>query len=115
MDVGEFFHGVPQSVVIDHLDSGSTSCRPDEADAPLTVDANAMLALAVSLQGLQPVGRRDTQIVQGLRVVENPQLAPRRRLDVWWHATRNAALPDAFGLLAFEVEDHGANVTLDAI
>lgn len=46
------------SVVIDDLDVPHAVLGPDEADAKLVVDANAVLALAVSRQRFQPVARR---------------------------------------------------------
>src|ERR1700737_1077448 len=44
-------------VVVDDLDMGRTLLRPDEADAPLVIDADRMLPPAVSGQCLEPVSR----------------------------------------------------------
>ena len=43
---------------------------PHETDPPLIVDADAVLPFAVRVQRLQPVARRDTQIVQSLGRVD---------------------------------------------
>jgi hypothetical protein len=45
-------------VVVDDFDTVGTSCRPDEADAPLPIDADAVLPCAVAFQCLQLVIRR---------------------------------------------------------
>jgi hypothetical protein len=42
-------------VVVDDFDTVGTSCRPDEADAPLSIDADAVLPGAVAFQGVQLV------------------------------------------------------------
>ena len=68
-------------MVIDDLDVVCVSVRPAEANAPLVVDADAVLAPAVALQHFQPVSRRDEQVLKGPGLAEVEQLAPRRPLD----------------------------------
>jgi hypothetical protein len=50
---------------------------PHKADAVLIVDSNAVLALAVALQGFQPVACRLTKIVEAIGVIEYLQFATR--------------------------------------
>ena len=38
---------------------------PNEADAILIIDTDAVLALALAMQSLQPVSGRNIQIIQG--------------------------------------------------
>jgi hypothetical protein len=64
-------------MVIDDFDVLGAAVRPSEADAPLVVDANAVLALPVSPQGLQPVPRRNPQIAEATRDLELAKLATR--------------------------------------
>jgi hypothetical protein len=45
-------------VVVDDLDVPSLIIAPDKTDAPLVVDANAELTLAVAAQGFQPIAGR---------------------------------------------------------
>ena len=50
--------------------------RPAEANAPLIVDPNAELPLAVAFQSLQPIARRRSQVCQpncGIELVELTQ------------------------------------------
>src|SRR6202008_2419727 len=56
-------------VVVDDFDTVGTSCCPDEADAPLPIDADAVLTCAVTFQGLQLVIRRYGEILQHLGIV----------------------------------------------
>src|SRR5205085_10172792 len=51
-------------VIVYNLYRLRTIGRPAKADAPLLIDANGMLARAVSLQGLEPIARRRPQVVK---------------------------------------------------
>jgi hypothetical protein len=51
-------------MVIDDLHPVRAVFRPDQAEAPLVVDPNAMLPLAIALEGLKPVAGRDPQFVE---------------------------------------------------
>ena len=52
------------SMVVDDLYVFGTAVSPPEADTVLVVDADAVLSAAISFQGLEPVARRDAQIVK---------------------------------------------------
>jgi hypothetical protein len=51
-------------VIIRDLDFVRPVNLPDETDAVLIVDPDAVLSDAVTLERLQPIARRDAQIVQ---------------------------------------------------
>src|SRR4051794_17802072 len=85
------------SVVVDDLDMIRTSWCPFEANAPLLVDANAVLAGAVAFQGFEPVVRWH-QIGQHLGIVEHPQLTKRGLLNVVRQCPAKLALPDTLRL-----------------
>ena len=54
-------------VINDFYIKGSTLLRgPLKANPPLVIDSDAVLTLAVSLQGLKPVSRWLSQILDGL-------------------------------------------------
>ena len=52
------------SMIVDDLYVFGTVVSPAEADAILVVDSDAVLSAAISFQGLEPVARRDAQIVK---------------------------------------------------
>jgi hypothetical protein len=56
-------------VVVDDLDLFRTFAGPHEAHPPLIVEADAVLALAVSLQGFELNAERRAQIVQYRRTI----------------------------------------------
>jgi hypothetical protein len=62
-------------VVIDDFDMRGTLHGPSEADAPLIVDADRILAAPVARQSFQAVRRRRAQIVQTMRLVQHIELA----------------------------------------
>src|SRR5690554_1415630 len=102
-------HGEPHSVVIDDLDIGGAAVRPDKTHPPLTVDTDAVLASAVSLQGFQPVSGWAAQKVERLRGIQKLQLAFRRCPDgpEW---TRIAAFKQRSRVATTKGLDHAASV-----
>ena len=87
-------HQILASVVIDYLNATRIAINPAETNAPLAVDANAVLALALILQRFQPVGGRYSQVIQSLRRIEHPQLAPCHILDRGGKPARTVSVPD---------------------
>ena len=55
---------------------------PAEADAPLVIDADAVLAVPVTLQRFESITRRGAQIVQPPRLVQQQQFPPRDPLNL---------------------------------
>ena len=52
-------------MIVCDLDLHSSLVRPPKAHAPLVVDMDAVLPYPVTVQGLEPVGRRHSQVGQG--------------------------------------------------
>jgi len=67
-------------VIVDDFDVVSVAIFPNEANAPLTINANAMLALAVASQCFQAVARGSQQVLQRSRTMEVQQLPARDSL-----------------------------------
>lgn len=63
------------SVIINDLNFVRVTVGPPEADAPLVVNANAVLSGPVTLQFLEAVSRWDPQVVERVRRVEHDQLS----------------------------------------
>jgi hypothetical protein len=70
------------SVVIHDFNALDVPVAPEEAYAPLVVDANAVLADAIAFQCLKPVARRALQVAQLAGAVQILQLAAGGILDV---------------------------------
>jgi hypothetical protein len=70
------------SAVVDEFDIFCTSISPHEAEPPLRVHADAVLTTTVAHQSLEPIPRRDPQIFELLRGVDEfefPQDCPLHR------------------------------------
>jgi len=68
-------------MVINDLDMPSFTVSPNETNAPLFVDANTVLPLALSLQGFQPIAGRYAQVIQSGSCLNDQELRPCMPLD----------------------------------
>ncbi len=100
------------SVVVNDLNIRGSNFSPDEADAPLIIDADTVLPLPIALQCFQVIARRCLQEGQSLCCVELRQLAF-RNLAKGFEATGTLALVQREGVLALERLDH-ARIVLRA-
>src|SRR6266850_1896623 len=74
---------VCSSVIIHNLDvrRARRSIRPLKTDAPLIVDADAVLPLSIALQRLKPVAGQRRQIMKDVRGFKTIELEPSGPLD----------------------------------
>jgi hypothetical protein len=63
-------------VVVNDLNFVSVSVPPYEADAPLIIDSNAVLALAIAAQAFEPVSSRSGQVAELPREMHLVKLPP---------------------------------------
>ena len=102
-------------VVVDEFDVGGAAGAPCEADAPLVVDADAVLACPVAGELLQPVVWRYAEVVDALGGVDENELVVCELAEFRAKSLDVAALPDRLGVLVPERADHPAIVTLSVI
>ena len=98
-----------------HFDVVGIALLPAEADAPLIIDANAMLVSAISRQSFQPIGRWNPQIVQALSDIELHQLAPRKAVQFGRKVAQELALKEPLGVPVAEGLYHESIITQDAM
>src|ERR1700712_3156599 len=97
------------SVIVHDLDIVGPVGLPDKADAELIVDADAVLTNAVAVQGLEPIGRGNANVVEaggGLQLIQFTQcrgesIVPDPAL---------AGDEETVGVLALEGLDHRLNI-----
>ena len=65
------------SMIAHDFDRVGAAVAPDEAHAPLVIDADTVLAGTITRQQFQPVGGRDAQIMQPDGGIEHSELAAR--------------------------------------
>jgi len=68
-------------MIIRNLDFLGSGFRPSKTHSILIVDTDGKSAFPVTLQGFEPVPRRNTQIFQASGNLELPDLAPGDRFD----------------------------------
>lgn len=98
-------------MVIDYLHIGRASWSPAKADAPLSIDANAVLAFASGPERLQLIVWRDAQIGKIRRRIEHPQLALNHVQQVLRETARDLAVINLACLLAGETLNHTKTLT----
>jgi hypothetical protein len=102
-------------MVIDDLDIERVSVLPFEADAPLLINADAVLALAITFQPFELIRRRNHQIAQIAGTVQILQSLARSLLDPTIERSYELTLENRLGVLAPEGPDHRITITLRVI
>jgi len=102
-------------VIVHDFDLVGVSISPDEADAPLVVDANAVLPRSIVLQCLEPVPRRNPQGIKSRRGVQLRQLAPCHGMQSGWQPAHNLPGKNPGCILVREGLDHKRILTLPVI
>jgi hypothetical protein len=74
-------------VVVRHLDVVCIAVLETKADPPLLVDADGVLAFAVSAQGVKPIADRDREVIELLRKVNVLQSLHCASDDAGWQTS----------------------------
>ena len=79
-------------MVVNYLNSTRAISCPYKTDAPLIVNANAVLPFSIVFQCFEPIGRRNSQVIQHLRFVQHEQFSQSDLLNFARQFTRHLAL-----------------------
>ena len=93
-------------MVVDDLDVEGIGGAPDETDAPLIVDADAVLARTIALERLEPIAGRDAKVSEGVGRIEDDEFPKRDALKAGGQTTREATLRERFRFGVAEGADH---------
>ena len=93
-------------MIVDEFDIFCTSISPDEADPPPGIHPDAVLTATVADQPFQSVSRRDPQILDTLRRVQQLELAQRHPLHPPVNTLNVLLMPDALSIPTAERSDH---------
>jgi hypothetical protein len=93
-------------MVIDNFHVVSVPLLPPETYPPTIVDPDAVLPLPVSLQSLQMVRGRNSQILQRLRSIEHSQFPKSRTLKVRPESPHRAATEKSLELSGLKGSNH---------
>jgi len=78
-------------MVVRYLNLVCISIMPSEANSPLVVNPNAMLAGAMTGKFFQAVTRWNAKVIQPLGCVQDDQFIPRHAMELGWKAPRELA------------------------
>src|SRR5690606_32927439 len=98
------------SVVVDEFDIIRTSLSPDEAETPLRVHTDAVLTASITRQLLKTVARRNPEILDFLRRMDQLKLPKSCALHDSVDAFDVLLVPDTLGVLVAERSDHENSV-----
>ncbi len=97
-------------VVVNDLDIFGADGRPSEANAELVVDPDAVLTGPVTLERLEPITRRNSQVFQAARDLQLPDLPSSRGLDTI-ESPDASTFRKGLRLRALERDDHSGIIT----
>ena len=100
-----------ESVIIINFDIVSIAAFPDKADAPLIVDANAVLAGALSFQCFKTISGWQAELSKFIHGMKLDQLAQCHPLDRGRDASALPQVKKLFGIAVRERLNHMAIVT----
>jgi hypothetical protein len=98
-------------VVVRDLDIEGIPVLEPEADAPLIVDGNRILALSISGELVQPVSRRHPQIADATREIDVLDFSPCPPCDLMWQSSRSPRHVELLSVPVRERPDHKGSVT----
>jgi hypothetical protein len=92
-------------MIIYDFDIVRAGTAPLKTDSPLPVDSDAVLPLAISLQGFKPVPGRDAKLLETNRSIEQLQLIECFLLDTARQSPRQLAVPNLLRLRALKTDN----------
>ena len=84
---------------------------PFKTKTPLIIHPNAVLILAIAFQSLQMIGRRNPEIIEGVRLVQHEKLSKGSLLDLLWGFSGDLPAPDSLSFIRSETFYHGETIT----
>jgi hypothetical protein len=98
-------------MIINDLDIERVSVLPLEADAPLLIDPDAVLTLAIAFQRFQLIRRRNHEIAQISGAVQILQFLTRPLLNLSIKALHELTVEHRLRVLVPEGSDHRHTIT----
>ena len=93
-------------MVIHNFNVPCIRALPAEADTPLVIDANAVLAFALALQGFESIAGRYTQIVEAPGLIQQKEFPSRDPLNLRRQPPRGLIRKQSLGLRVGEAAYH---------
>jgi hypothetical protein len=98
-------------MIVDDLDVVRVCSEPAEADSPLIVDSDAVLASSVTGEFFKAIRRRDAEINEAGRGIEHNEFAKGNSVKVRRHSANPLPFEKALGVGVAKAADHSPIVT----
>ncbi len=98
-------------MIVDDFDVARIAIFEYETYSKLIVNANTVLTLSITRQGLKTVSRRDIQLVEASCTMQNAKLFQCRILNVGRDFPAPASVPQSFRFGIGEAPDHIGIIT----
>ncbi len=102
-------------MVVGDLDLVSVAVTPPKADAPLVVNANAVLPGTVPRQLLKPLARWNSQVAERFGCIEKDEFPQGNALEIGGPPPNDLAAEKLLGVAVGKAPDHPPNITPLAI
>ena len=102
-------------MVVHDLNFARTRRGPHETYPPLVIDPDAVLTDSASLEGLQPVARRHSKLVEFVDGIQQPQLDERLPVETRIKALDALPLEQSLSVAIGEGDDHAVKVYREAL
>jgi len=99
-------------MIVGNLDVPNVAIAPHEADAPLVIDTDAVLAPTIAVQSLQSIAWRDTKVVELRGGIDGQEFRPGARLNLRRKPTDGITGEDRRGPLVRKAPDHAEKRTV---
>lgn len=93
-------------MIVNDLDVVGVCAFPPKTHAPLVVDSNAVLPLAIAAELLQAIPGRHPEILERFRRVDSNELPEHDAPKVCWEPPDGLESEQAFGIAIAEGLDH---------
>jgi hypothetical protein len=93
-------------VVVNNLDVMGVAVLPGKACAPLVIDPDTVLTGPPAFELLQPIARRDSQILQVLRSVQSNELSQHEFEQIGWETSDGLAVKQPLSGAVRKTLDH---------
>jgi len=99
-------------MVINYFNVKRIIVSPAKNNSPLNIDSNTVIFNQFTFKFFQMVCRRNSQIINVLRIVNHSQFPSGNILNFIWQLLRSDSIPNKFGLFVAKFFDHLFVVTL---
>lgn len=110
VNIRQSIHNLSPLVIVANFNATGISFIPHKTNAPLAIDTDTPLSHSFFIKLFEVVGRRDSQILNLLRVIDHSQFSSGNSLDLRRKPLAERTVPDGFCFVVKEGSDHDNDI-----